>query len=90
MRAAREGKVKLPRGLGSSLVVYPVLVTSGTSLELTEFVESHFPKHWAILEFPVVVRLDEQRLTFATKTPSWGRAYYRQTRREAQQLLAPI
>jgi hypothetical protein len=90
VRAAKEGKVKLPLGAGSSIVVYPVLLADGISQELTEFVESYVPKHWSIIEFPVVVQPSELRLTFATKTPFWGRAYYRKTRREAQNLLGAI
>jgi hypothetical protein len=89
VRAALEGTVKLPRGFGSSLVVYPVLVTDRTSQELTEFVESYLPKHWAMIEFPVVVQLDTPQVAHATKMPVWGSAYYRKTRRDAQQLLAP-
>jgi hypothetical protein len=90
VQAATEGKVNLPLGLGSSLVVYPVLLSSEVSQALTDFVESYVPTLWSIIEFPVVVQPNEQRLTLATKTPVWGSAYYRKTRREARNLLTPI
>jgi hypothetical protein len=89
VRAATVGKARLPLGLGSSLVVYPVLVVDAISDALNRFVDAYVPKHWAIVEFPVVVAPTAQTLVYATKTPVWGSAYYRKTRREAQDLLAP-
>jgi hypothetical protein len=89
VRAATAGKTRLPLGLGSSLVVYPVLLLDVISDPLTRFVNAYVPKHWSIVEFPVVVVPAAQTLVFATKTPVWGSAYYRKTRREAQDLLAP-
>jgi hypothetical protein len=89
VRSALEGKSRIPRGFGSSLVVYPVLVTDGISDELRQFASSYTPKHWSILEFPVVVEPDTGNLVLVEKTPAWGAAYYRKTRREAQDLLAP-
>ena len=89
VRAARVGKTRLPLGLGSSLVVYPVLLVDAISDPLDGFVHSYAPKHWSIVEFPVVVAPATQTLAFATKTPVWGSAYYRKTRREAQDFLAP-
>jgi len=89
VRSAREGKSRIPRGLGSSLVVYPVLVTDGISDELRRFASSYTPKHWSILEFPVVVDPGTGSLVLVEKTPAWGAAYYRKTRREAQELLTP-
>jgi hypothetical protein len=89
VRSALEGKSRIPRGLGSSLVVYPVLVTDGVSDELRGFTSSYTPKHWSILEFPVVVDPGTGSLVFVEKTPAWGAAYYRKTRLEAQELLTP-
>jgi len=90
VQAANEGKVKLPRGLGSSAVVYPVLLADAISQELREFVESYAPEHWAVIEFPVVVQPEDRRVVIATKTPAWGGAYYPKTRRDAQQLFTPV
>jgi hypothetical protein len=89
LRSAVEGKTRIPLGLGSSLVVYPVLVAEGLSDELTGFANSYAPKHWCILEFPVVVEPGSQQLVIFDKTRVWGAAYYRRTRREARDLLAP-
>jgi hypothetical protein len=89
VRSALKGKSRIPRGLGSSLVVYPVLVTDGVSDELRRFASSYAPKHWSILEFPVVVEPGAGSMVLVEKTPVWGAAYYRKTRREAQDLLAP-
>jgi hypothetical protein len=89
VRSALEGKTRIPRGLGSSLVVYPVLVADGMTDELSRFASSYTPKHWCILEFPVVVEPGSRSLVLLDKTPIWGAAYYRKTRSEAQELLAP-
>jgi hypothetical protein len=86
--AALAGKIRIPRGLGSSLVVYPVLLADAIPDELKEFISSYAPKHWSIVEFPAVVDLSSGDLVLFEKTPVWGAAYYRATRREAQDLLA--
>jgi hypothetical protein len=88
--SALDGKTtRLPRGLGSSFVVYPVLVAAVISEELSRFTSSYAPKHWCILEFPVVVDAAMPSLVLRNRTPIWGAAYYRTTRREAHVLLAP-
>lgn len=86
---ALAGKTKIPRGLGSSLVVYPVLVVDEASTELRRFAASYAPKRWSVMEFPVVVEGSSGSLLLLEKTPLWGSAYFRKTRREAQDLLAP-
>jgi len=89
VRSAAVGKTPLPLGFGSSLVVYPVLLADGISEALTQFAEDYVPKLWSIVEFPVVVDPSTQIVVFSSRTPVWGGAYYRKTRREAQGLLAP-
>jgi hypothetical protein len=89
VRSALEGKSRIPRGLGSSLVVYPVLVAEGISDGLTQFANSYAPKHFCIMEFPLVIEPATRTLVLLGRTPLWGAAYYRKTRREAQELLAP-
>jgi hypothetical protein len=89
VRSALQGKSRIPRGLGSSLVVYPALVADGISDGLARFAESYAPKHFSIMEFPLVVDPAVQRLVMLDKTPFWGAAYYRKTRQDAQELLAP-
>jgi hypothetical protein len=89
VRSALEGKSRVPRGLGSSLVVYPVLVAESISDGLAQFASSYAPKHFCIMEFPLVTEPATRTLVLLGKTPVWGAAYYRKTRREAQELLAP-
>jgi hypothetical protein len=89
VRSALDGKSRIPLGFGSSVVVYPVLVADGVSDELSGFANSYAPKHWCIVEFPVVVDTRNRSLLLLNKTPIWGAAYYRKARREAQDLLAP-
>jgi hypothetical protein len=88
VRSAGLGKSRLPLGFGSSLVVYPVLLVDGISEALTQFAEDYVPKLWSTVEFPVVVDPSTEIVVFSSKTPVWGSAYYRKTRREAQELLA--
>jgi hypothetical protein len=89
VRSAKVGKSRLPLGLGSSLVVYPVLLADGISDGLTQFAKDYVPKSWSTVEFPIVVDPSPQIVVFSSKTPVWGAAYYRKTRREAAELLGP-
>jgi hypothetical protein len=89
VRSALEGKSRIPRGLGSSLVVYPALVADSISDDLARFATSYAPKHFSIMEFPLVVDPAARSLVMLGKTPPWGAAYYRKTRQDAQELLAP-
>ncbi len=86
---ALAGKTKIPRGLGCSLVVYPVLLVDEVSSELRQFAGSYTPKHWSVVEFPVVVERSTWSLAMLERAPLWGAAYYRKTCRDAQELLAP-
>lgn len=88
-QAALEKKTRVPRGLGSSMVTYPVLVVHDASAEARRAVAEDAPKHWAALVFPVVVEPVSQTLLCLEKTPFWGAAYYRRTRAEARELLDP-
>ena len=90
VRSAAVGKSRLPLGFGSSLVVYPVLLVDAISDASTQFVQNYVPKLWSIVEFPVVVEPRGGTFVFGAKTPVWGGAYYRKTRREAHDLLAPV
>ena len=85
---AKDGKSKIPLGLGCSLVVYPVLLVDEASSELRQFAGSYTPKHWCVMEFPVVVERSTRSLVMLGHVPLWGAAYFRKTRRDAQELLA--
>lgn len=88
-RSALEGKTRVPRGLGSSMVIYPVLVVHDAPPDVRGFVADYAPRHWSALEFPVVVEPASQTLICLEKTPFWGSAYHRKTRAEARELLDP-
>jgi hypothetical protein len=77
-----------PRGLRSSVVAYAALVIEDASPEVVDAVAEEPPKHWAALEFPIVVELATQSMRYFEKTPFWGAAYYRTTRAVADELLA--
>ncbi len=68
-REAQARKVRLPRGLGSSVVCYPVLAVEIVPAELRDFVADFVPKHWGALDFPVVVDLASETLVCCEKTP---------------------
>ena len=67
----------------------PVLAVEGISDALAEFVRNYVPKLWAVVEFSIVVEPSAKSLVAGTKTPVWGGACYRKTRREAHDLLTP-
>jgi hypothetical protein len=90
VRSALDGKTRIPRGLGSSLVVYPVVVVDSVSAALVHFLNAYAPKRWALLEFPVAVDVTTSSLAMRTTTPLWGGAYYEKTRNDARALLEPI
>jgi len=86
--SALERKSRVPRGLGSSMVVYPVLVAGDVPAEVHDFLADHTPDHWSVIELPVAVEISSGSLTYSEKTPVWGSAYYKKTRKEALELLA--
>ena len=88
VRSALAGKSKIPRGLGSSLVVYPVVVVEECSAELRMFMASYVAKHWCLLELPVVVEGRTGNLVMYEETPVWGALYQRTTRNDARDWLS--
>jgi hypothetical protein len=86
---ALDQKVRLPRGLGSSIVLYPVLALERAGEELRRFASEHAPTRWGAIEYPVVVDLGADTLFMREKTRVWGAAYERTTRDEARRLFEP-
>jgi hypothetical protein len=86
--AALARKSKIPRGLGSSLVVYPAVVVEECSTELRMFMASYVPKHWCLLVLPVVVDARTGGLVMYEQTPMWGALYQRTTRNDAKEWLS--
>lgn len=78
------------RGLGSSGVCFAVTVTPQADPGLVAAVESTAPaKHWSSFEFPVLVDLGANTVTFYRKRVLWGAAYIGRFRRDAQLWLQP-
>jgi hypothetical protein len=86
---ALDNKNRWPRGLGGGAVAYPVLVADTLSGQLRSFAESYCPKHWASIEFPVLVDLSSQSICHYASTPAWGAFYYEGLRNEARRLFWP-
>lgn len=66
----------LPRGLGGSLVVYPVIVAESLSRDSIEWVTSYRPRHWCSFEIPSLVDLNKEQIVYNGSKPVWGRWYY--------------
>jgi hypothetical protein len=78
----------LPRGLGGSLLAIPVIVSDDFNEGLKEWMgKTLAEKHWAAFEFPVLISLKDRQTYYCTKTPIWGRAYYRGFRKFVEQLF---
>ena len=68
----------MPRGMGGSLFAAPVVVTTKLKPEMKAWIQKTLAKkHWAAMEFPVLVSLNEKGLYYCKKTPMWGAAYYK-------------
>jgi hypothetical protein len=88
-KIALKNKFFLPRGLGAMAVVYPLIVANQVPETVANFLtQSHTPKHYASVEFPVIFDLSTQHLIFYQGTPVWGAAYYSGYRKEVQHLFA--
>ncbi|MGD1054911.1 MAG: hypothetical protein ABR867_02375 [Nitrososphaerales archaeon] len=78
----------LPRGLGGSMLAFPVVVSEEVDESLGKWVEETFaPEHWAAFEFPVLVSTGRRRVYYCKRTPIWGAAYYRGFRKFAESYI---
>lgn len=78
------------RGLGSSGVCFAVTVTPHADPTLVAAVERTPPrKHWSSFEFPVLVDLGANTVTFHRQRVLWGAAYVGRFRRDAERWLQP-
>ena len=67
-----------PRGFGGAVFVIPVLVSEDFDETVKNWIaKTSPPKHWAAIEFPVLVSTGQGRVYYCRKTPIWGAAYYR-------------
>lgn len=86
---ALRHKIWIPRGFGGTAFAYPLVVADAVPDDARQFVARYCPKHWASVEFPVVVDCSSGELLFYRSTPMWGAAYYGGIRRQVQELFAP-
>jgi hypothetical protein len=78
----------LPRGLGGAVFVIPVLVSEDFDETVKNWIaKTSPPKHWAAIEFPVLVSTGEGRIYYCGKTPIWGAAYYRGLRKFVKSMI---
>jgi hypothetical protein len=79
-----------PLGIGSMLVVFPLLITDNITPDLYVFLKNYCPKHFAAAEFPSVLDLATGSLYYYELTPVWGAFYYDGYRRDSFSLFSPL
>jgi hypothetical protein len=78
----------LPRGFGGAVFVIPILVSEDFDETVKKWIaKTSPPKHWAAIEFPVLVSTDQGRVYYCRKTPIWGAAYYRGFRKFVKSMI---
>jgi len=78
----------LPRGLGGAVFVIPILVSEDFDETVKNWIaKTSPPKHWAAIEFPVLVSTGQGRVYYCRKTPVWGAAYYRGLRKFVKSMI---
>lgn len=80
---------RLPRGLGSWPVVYPVAACLDPSAALGRWVSEYAPSHRGATEFPVVVDLAGETVHYYGDTPLLGGSRYERCRKSASAFLDP-
>jgi len=65
------------RGMQQGAVAFAVLASEDVDAEAKEWVQKIPPKHFALMEFPVIYHLKEDKLYYCEKSPVWGRIYFK-------------
>lgn len=86
--AAVSKKGFLARNSLQQVLVYPVLVAPSVGPGVTEFVNSHWPKHWMAYEFAVVVSLGTREVLMHRATPVWQALSHSGFKKQAESLFA--
>jgi len=84
-----SNKSLLPRGLGGSLVVYPIIVGEDLPEQIHEWVSEYRTKHWSSFEIPVVIDLGTDDCSYNRSKPTWGYIYYDEFNSFVDAYLAP-
>ena len=69
--------MKGTRGMQQGAVSFAVLASKNVEKEAKEWVQQIPPKHFALMEFPVIYDLKEDKLYYCEKTPTWGSIYFK-------------
>ena len=78
-----------PLGMGSMLVVFPLVILEKIPQDVYNFLRTYCPKHWASVEFPAILDLETSNLYYYEQTPMWGALYYPTHRKEAFTFFSP-
>ena len=65
------------RGMQQGAVAFAVLASENVDDEAKEWVQKIPSKHFALMEFPVIYDLKENKLYYCEKSPVWGRIYFK-------------
>jgi hypothetical protein len=65
------------RGMQTGAVSFAVLASESIDDDTKEWVQQIPPKHFALMEFPVIYDLKEDKLYYCEKTPFFGWIYFK-------------
>lgn len=86
-RAKKVNRVPLRPGMQFGYLVMPCLVVKSVGKALVEYAEGRPPKHWSVLEFPVVVDRSTGKVHFYNQTAVWGAFYFSDMRKLVRQCI---
>ena len=72
-----ERNMKGMRGMQQGAVSFAVLASDNVQQDAIDWVKEPSPKHFALMEFPVIYDLKEDKLYYCEKTPMWGAIYFK-------------
>ena len=85
---AIDHKGGLPRGVQNGVASMPIIVVPREARNALEWARGEHGRHWAALDFPVVIERSTGVSAFRQKRELWGSAYFPQLYRLANDLIA--
>jgi hypothetical protein len=79
--AKRTNRVPLIRGLCFGYYVIPCIATTNINNNVVEYAMARPRKHWAIMEFPVLYDLSQEKAYYFRGTADWGAFIFPSLRR---------